>query len=293
MTPGQIVSIDYAVSDDSDEITDLIFTFTDAIGNSRQLRVDNTAGIALNGTITQTVPSGWVNGSYRLADVDILDAAGNQSSYGRNGTIYKYPQGATGPTSHTLNFSTADFAVATAPDAPLAVTAKAAGDLAAEVRWQASSANGSPVTGYTITSSPGGLTQTVDGTATTGTVTGLANGTDVHLHGHRDQRHRRLGRQSALQPGCGRPRSRRAHRGLRGSAGTSPATVAWDAAGGQRVPGHRVHDHQLPGRAHPDRRRRRDHRHGDRAGQRHRRTPSRSPPPTRSGRAPPRCPRSR
>ena len=111
VTPGQIVSIDYAVSDDSDEITDLIFTFADAIGNSRQLRVDNIAGIALNGTITQTVPSGWVNGSYRLADVYILDAAGNHSSYGRNGTIYKYPQGASGPTSHTLNFSTADFTV--------------------------------------------------------------------------------------------------------------------------------------------------------------------------------------
>ena len=43
--------------------------------------------------------------------------------------------------------------------------------------WDAAAGNGSPVTGYTITSSPGGIAKTVDGNATTGTVTSLTNGT--------------------------------------------------------------------------------------------------------------------
>ncbi|MFC4785220.1 hypothetical protein ACT8ZV_12125, partial [Nocardioides sp. MAHUQ-72] len=50
VTPGQDVSIDYAVSDDSDEITYVYFTFADAIGNTRSLGVDNPSGIPLNGT---------------------------------------------------------------------------------------------------------------------------------------------------------------------------------------------------------------------------------------------------
>jgi RHS repeat-associated protein len=62
-----------------------------------------------------------------------------------------------------------------APAAPSGVTA-VAGSLSATVSWSAASNGGSPITGYTVTSSPGSFTATTTG-ATTATVTGLTNGT--------------------------------------------------------------------------------------------------------------------
>ena len=68
------------------------------------------------------------------------------------------------------------LAPATAPGAPTAVTA-AAGDTIASVSWSApASDGGSPITGYTVSSS-GGQTATVAALQTTATVTGLENGT--------------------------------------------------------------------------------------------------------------------
>jgi plastocyanin len=65
----------------------------------------------------------------------------------------------------------------TAPVAPSGVVA-AAGDGYATVSWSApASDGGSPLTSYTITSSPGGVTKTVVGGTTNATLTGLSNGT--------------------------------------------------------------------------------------------------------------------
>ncbi|MCA0145752.1 S8 family serine peptidase [Blastococcus sp. LR1] len=60
------------------------------------------------------------------------------------------------------------------PGAPTGVKA-VPGDRAATVSWSAAAANGSPVTSYTVTASPGGQTATVAGR--TATVGGLSNGT--------------------------------------------------------------------------------------------------------------------
>ena len=66
--------------------------------------------------------------------------------------------------------------VDTVPDAPTSVTATA-GNAEARVSWTApESDGGQPVTGYTVTASPGGKTATTAG-ATSATVTGLTNGT--------------------------------------------------------------------------------------------------------------------
>ena len=63
------------------------------------------------------------------------------------------------------------------PDAPTGVSATR-GDRSALVSWAQPSDNGSPVTGYTITSTPGGITKTVTGPDTTSaTLAGLTNGT--------------------------------------------------------------------------------------------------------------------
>ncbi len=68
---------------------------------------------------------------------------------------------------------------ATLPDVPSAPTSLAAvpGDAAAALSWNASAPNGSPVTGYTLTASPGGATTAVAGDATSAMFEGLTNGT--------------------------------------------------------------------------------------------------------------------
>ncbi len=68
-------------------------------------------------------------------------------------------------------------APATVPCAPTIGTAKA-GNASATVTWKAPVSNGgSAITGYTVTSSPGGITATASAWATWANVTGLTNGT--------------------------------------------------------------------------------------------------------------------
>jgi hypothetical protein len=74
---------------------------------------------------------------------------------------------------------TSSQATATQPAAPSGVIATA-GNGTATVSWTAPATGGSPITGYTVTPYIGGTAKpatTVGGTATSATVTGLANGT--------------------------------------------------------------------------------------------------------------------
>jgi len=67
--------------------------------------------------------------------------------------------------------------VASVPGAPTGVTALA-GDGVATVRWTAPLCNGgSPITGFTVTSSPGGLTVTTNGSRYQASLSGLTDGT--------------------------------------------------------------------------------------------------------------------
>lgn len=67
--------------------------------------------------------------------------------------------------------------IPTVPSAPQQVRALP-GDSAATVSWNPAVANGSAIRGYTVTSSPGGVTRTVAGAETASTsITGLSNGT--------------------------------------------------------------------------------------------------------------------
>jgi hypothetical protein len=95
-----------------------------------------------------------------------------------NGTSYTFTVTATnaigtGPASAPSNSVTP----ATTPDAPTNVSATG-GVSSAQVSWSAPGFNGgSPITQYTVTSSPGGITATVNGSTLTANVTGLTNGT--------------------------------------------------------------------------------------------------------------------
>ncbi|MDQ1683759.1 MAG: hypothetical protein QOC82_496 [Frankiaceae bacterium] len=66
-------------------------------------------------------------------------------------------------------------ATALAPTAPAAPSA-AAGNGQAAVTWTPPNDGGAAITSYTVTAAPGGASATVDGSATSGTVVGLTNG---------------------------------------------------------------------------------------------------------------------
>jgi hypothetical protein len=90
-----------------------------------------------------------------------------------NGTVDIIVTTAVGPSSK----GAADrFTYASAPGPPTHVTA-GAGDALAVVSWMPPDSNGgSPITSYTVTSSPDAIQARVDGNTTTATVTGLTNG---------------------------------------------------------------------------------------------------------------------
>jgi subtilisin family serine protease len=70
-----------------------------------------------------------------------------------------------------------NYAKTLVPGAPAGVTATA-GNLSAKVSWTAPPTQpGAEVKSYTVTTSPGGATATVEGTSTQAAVTGLSNGT--------------------------------------------------------------------------------------------------------------------
>jgi hypothetical protein len=96
-----------------------------------------------------------------------------------NGTGYTFTVTATnaiGTSLASAPSSPVTPTASTAPGAPTGVNATP-GNAKANVSWTAPTINGgSPITGYTVTASPGGMTASTTG-ATTVTVTGLKNGT--------------------------------------------------------------------------------------------------------------------
>jgi hypothetical protein len=115
---------------------------------------DAGSGIA---QCTGTVPNG-----------DYIDTSVGQHTLTVTGTDIAGRTTATTST-YTVN--------ATVPSAPSAVSA-AAGNAAATVSWSAPRfTGGTPLTGYTVTASPGGSTVTAGAAATSTTVTGPTNGT--------------------------------------------------------------------------------------------------------------------
>jgi YD repeat-containing protein len=95
----------------------------------------------------------------------------------QNGTAYTFTVVATtGVGDSPPSEPSAAVTAAGRPNVPTDVTATA-GDGGADVSWTAPSDNGSPITSYTVTASPGGASTTVPGGTTSTAVGGLQNGT--------------------------------------------------------------------------------------------------------------------
>jgi Concanavalin A-like lectin/glucanases superfamily/Fibronectin type III domain len=95
-----------------------------------------------------------------------------------NGTAYTFTVTATNAVgTSAASAPSGSVTPVAAPGAPTGVMA-VAGNAQAAVTWTAPVPNGGgPVTGYTVTASPGGQTASAGGTTTSATVTGLTNGT--------------------------------------------------------------------------------------------------------------------
>jgi RHS repeat-associated protein len=173
------------------------------VSSSNQLIVQNSAGTTVKTFPTALSANTWyrielaisisgtaatVNAAYYPGDsITPIDAAYTTSS-GNTGTA-NITQISIGDTTSGTWAGTAYFddlaaqagttgyigPVGTAPGAPTAVAA-IPGNAAAAVSWTAPSSGGAPITGYTVTSTPGSLMTTTTG-ATSATVGGLTNGT--------------------------------------------------------------------------------------------------------------------
>ncbi|MCL2788962.1 MAG: fibronectin type III domain-containing protein [Micrococcales bacterium] len=173
--PGETIHVSYVATDDtSTSLPYVSFGFFDPAGLSG--RSVSGYWVPLTGTLSLTIPASWPLGTYALRSIYLRDQVDNWVEFYRDGTASGSVGGVEGPgAAHTLDFAAGDFAVAQAPSAPDSVQATA-GDGLATVRWSAAGANGSPVTGYVATASPGGQTCTTAGELEC-QVVGLINGT--------------------------------------------------------------------------------------------------------------------
>lgn len=118
----------------------------------RSVPGDHTA--VVEGSLTTATVSGLTNGSSYTFTV----RAGNSAGLGAEST------------------ASSPVVAATVPDAPTIAFVVSA-DAAAVVTWAApSSTGGKAVTGYTVTSSPGGVSKSASGSSRQATVSGLTNG---------------------------------------------------------------------------------------------------------------------
>lgn len=109
----------------------------------------------------------------------MMNAAGSALSVNfsglTNGQSYTFAVYAVNAIGNGPSTSSGAVRPATVPAAPTGVTASA-GNASAQVTWTAPSDGGSPITGYTVTVSPGGGVVMVGAGATTTAVSGLMNG---------------------------------------------------------------------------------------------------------------------
>ena len=194
--------------------------------------MSRVSGTAQDGVYerTVTIPTTAAPGTWSVRLYPARDTLGNDGA---------------GFQDHPTKLTVTNDPAAGVPNPPTAVIATL-GDGQANVSWTAPSGNGSPITGYTVTSSPGGKTCTTTG-ATNCTVTGLTNGTaytfTVMATNAIGDSPPSVASSSVTPAGVPtKPATPTASRG------DGQANVSWTAPSGQRVPCHRLHRDQFPRR---------------------------------------------
>ena len=140
----------------------------------------NTLLVSANTVLTTTTAagSGWTRRYITSPNADILQDRVVTSAGSYTATAPLSP--ASSWIMQALAFRVASVtggeAAQTVPAAPRSVSATA-GDAAITVSWTAPNDGGSPISGYTLTANPGGITRTVGTGSTSATLTGLTNGT--------------------------------------------------------------------------------------------------------------------
>ncbi len=148
--------------------TSVVATAGNAQATVTWIAPSNTGGLVVTGYTVTSMPGGLMCATTSALSCTVTGLT--------NGTSYAFVVGAIisaygmTATSGASNIVTP----ATIPDPPASVVA-VAGDTTASVAWVAPANNGSPISGYTVTSSPGNKTCTTTGTAFC-TVHGLTNG---------------------------------------------------------------------------------------------------------------------
>jgi hypothetical protein len=146
--------------------------------------------VAHQGCVTATVTD---TNSSPVAGVRVDLAAGGTNSDTANGTTDNNGQAqlcytgssagvdtvtaTAGTQSHTAQITWTSAPVAANPPSSVTQPTAAAGDQAIKATWTAPTANGSPITGYTATATPGGATCEAGPTATDCVIGNLTNGT--------------------------------------------------------------------------------------------------------------------
>lgn len=148
--------------------------------SSGQVVVDTQGSGAQVDTLLGVYAGASVNGLSLVAENDDIDSTGNRWSRvtfdAVAGSTYRiavdtYDNASPGELKVSWSLR-----ASSTPGAPTNVTASA-GDASAVVSWSPGPDNGSPITGYTVTASPGGVTTNLGAAATSTTIGGLTNGT--------------------------------------------------------------------------------------------------------------------
>ena len=134
-------------------------------------RLEENATLPLTGSVTEAAPT--TPGAYTLRSVTVYDSAGNLHIYKVDGTVTRHPGGRV--SSHSLDL-TSSFTVRTLPPSTPPHPAAFPMSGAVHVSWGGEPTL-APISGYTLTVSPGGRTIQLPATAREHVVTGLANGT--------------------------------------------------------------------------------------------------------------------
>jgi len=209
------VTFEARITDDSSGYE---FGYVSTHETSKDVAFTRVSGTPADGIYRTTIP--WdsydADGDIHFS-VIVLDAAGKTHAYGSADLI------AAGMPDHLTNDN-----LSRSPCAPTAAKA-VRGSGSANVSWEPPiDDRGSPVTSYTVTSYPDGITQTVDATQTTATMTGLTNGTSYRFRVTATSAIGTSTRSSATNPVVlgakpGAPTNARA------AKGDQSATVTWTA----------------------------------------------------------------